>query len=69
MPRVVREADVSWEGNLARGDGALTAASSGAFTGLAVLARGAGGCDGRQDEPGGAARGGARGLLRHVPGR
>ena len=34
MPRVVREADVSWEGNLARGEGALTAASSGAFTGL-----------------------------------
>ena len=30
MPRIVREADVSWEGNLARGTGALTAASSGA---------------------------------------
>ena len=34
MPRIVREADVSWEGNLARGTGAITAASSGAFTGL-----------------------------------
>jgi osmotically inducible protein OsmC len=34
VPRIVREADVSWEGNLARGTGALTAASSGAFTGL-----------------------------------
>ena len=34
MPRIVRDADVSWEGNLARGTGAITAASSGAFTGL-----------------------------------
>ena len=34
MPRIVREADVSWEGNLARGTGALTAASSGAFEAL-----------------------------------
>jgi osmotically inducible protein OsmC len=34
MPRIVREADVSWEGNLARGAGALTAASSGAFEAL-----------------------------------
>ena len=33
MPRIVREADVSWEGNLARGAGAITA-SSGAFTSL-----------------------------------
>ncbi len=31
MPRIVREADVTWEGNLARGTGAITAASSGAF--------------------------------------
>lgn len=35
MPRIVRDADVSWDGNLARGAGALTAASSGAFTELA----------------------------------
>jgi lipoyl-dependent peroxiredoxin len=34
MPRIVRDADVSWEGNLARGTGALTAASSGAFEAL-----------------------------------
>ena len=34
MPRIVREADVSWDGNLARGTGGLTAATSGAFTGL-----------------------------------
>lgn len=34
MPRIVREADVRWEGNLARGAGAVSAASSGAFTEL-----------------------------------
>jgi osmotically inducible protein OsmC len=34
MPRIVREADVSWDGNLARGTGAITAASSGAFASL-----------------------------------
>ena len=34
MPRIVRDADVAWEGNLARGHGALTAATSGAFIGL-----------------------------------
>jgi hypothetical protein len=34
VPRIVREADVAWEGNLARGAGSLTAATSGAFTGL-----------------------------------
>ena len=34
MPRIVRDADVSWEGNLARGTGAITAASSGAFEAL-----------------------------------
>jgi osmotically inducible protein OsmC len=34
MPRIVREADVTWDGNLARGSGALTAASSGAFEAL-----------------------------------
>ena len=34
MPRIVREAGVSWEGNLARGTGAITAASSGAFVDL-----------------------------------
>ena len=34
MPRIVREAGVSWEGNLARGTGAITATSSGAFVDL-----------------------------------
>ena len=34
MPRIVREADVSWEGTVARGAGAITAATSGAFAGL-----------------------------------
>ena len=34
MPRIVRDADIAWEGNLARGHGALTAATSGAFIGL-----------------------------------
>jgi osmotically inducible protein OsmC len=34
MPRIVREAQVNWEGNIARGGGAISAASSGAFTGL-----------------------------------
>jgi osmotically inducible protein OsmC len=38
MPRIVREADITWEGNLARGAGAITAASSGAFTGLTYTA-------------------------------
>lgn len=34
MPRIVREADVNWEGNVARGSGELSAASSNAFNGL-----------------------------------
>jgi osmotically inducible protein OsmC len=34
MPRIVRDADVVWEGNLARGEGAITGASSGAFASL-----------------------------------
>ena len=33
MPRITRNADVVWEGNVARGGGAITA-GSGAFTGL-----------------------------------
>ena len=35
MPRIVREADVVWEGNVARGSGRISAATSGAFTDLA----------------------------------
>jgi osmotically inducible protein OsmC len=38
MPRIVREAEIGWEGNVARGTGAITAASSGAFSGLAYSA-------------------------------
>ena len=34
MPRIVREAEVTWEGNVARGGGAISAASSGAFVEL-----------------------------------
>ncbi len=34
MPRIEREADVRWEGNVARGEGSVTAASTGAFTEL-----------------------------------
>jgi len=34
VPRIAREASVVWEGNLARGEGSLTAASSGAFSSL-----------------------------------
>ena len=35
MPRIERTADVRWDGNLARGQGLISAGSSGAFTGLA----------------------------------
>jgi lipoyl-dependent peroxiredoxin len=31
MPRIVREADIVWEGTTARGSGVVTASSSGAF--------------------------------------
>ncbi|RDI75398.1 peroxiredoxin, OsmC subfamily [Gaiella occulta] len=34
MPRIVREAGITWEGNLARGAGTISAASSGAFGAL-----------------------------------
>ena len=34
MPRIERTATVTWEGNVARGEGTITAASSGAFTDL-----------------------------------
>lgn len=35
MPRIVREADVVWEGNIARGSGRISAVTSRAFTDLA----------------------------------
>ena len=34
MPRIVREAALTWQGNPARGSGTITAASSGAFEAL-----------------------------------
>jgi osmotically inducible protein OsmC len=34
MPRIERTAELTWDGNLARGVGTITAATSGAFTGL-----------------------------------
>ena len=34
MPRAARDAEVVWEGSSAKGRGAITAASSGAFAGL-----------------------------------
>jgi osmotically inducible protein OsmC len=34
MPRIERKAQIVWEGNVARGAGSITAASSGAFTNL-----------------------------------
>jgi osmotically inducible protein OsmC len=36
MPRIERDAEIVWEGNLARGEGRLSAASSGAFNGLPI---------------------------------
>jgi osmotically inducible protein OsmC len=36
MPRIVREAEATWEGSVARGAGTLTASSSGAFASLPV---------------------------------
>ena len=62
MPRIERTPEIVWEGNLARGAGSISAAT-GAFAALpyslAIADRRARG----QDEPGGAARGGARRLL------
>lgn len=38
MPRIVREAGIVWEGNLARGAGEISAVSSGAFESLGYSA-------------------------------
>ena len=65
MPHIERTAKVRWEGNVARGAGSLDA-TSGAFTGAAVLAALAHRRPRRQDEPRGAARGGARRLHHDV---
>jgi lipoyl-dependent peroxiredoxin len=34
VPRIERTAEIEWEGNLARGQGSISAGSSGAFSGL-----------------------------------
>lgn len=34
MPRITRDAEVTWEGSSAKGRGAITAATSGAFAGI-----------------------------------
>jgi len=36
MPRIERDAEIVWEGNLARGEGRVSAASSGAFRELPI---------------------------------
>jgi osmotically inducible protein OsmC len=36
MPRIVREAEATWEGTVSRGQGTLTASSSGAFEALPI---------------------------------
>jgi osmotically inducible protein OsmC len=48
MPRIVREADVSWAGNVARGEGRISAATSRAFSELPYsLATRVGAAEGR----------------------
>ena len=38
MPRIVREAEIDWEGTTARGSGVVRAASTGAFELSATIA-------------------------------
>jgi osmotically inducible protein OsmC len=47
MPRIVREADIVWEGTTARGSGVVAAASSGAFELPATVASRVGDPEGR----------------------
>lgn len=47
MPRIVREADILWEGTAARGSGVVSAVSSNAFQLPATLASRAGDPDGK----------------------
>ena len=47
MPRIVRQADVTWEGTTARGAGVVSAASSGAFELPVTLASRAGDPEGK----------------------
>ena len=64
MPRIVRKADVVWEGNVARGTGRSSAASSGRSRCRSASPPGS--APGGEDEPGGVARGRPRRLLRDV---
>ena len=60
-----RSAQATWQGDLMSGSGEIHEAPSGAFGPLQVTLGGArGGAARRQDEPRGADRRGARGLLR-----
>ena len=47
MPRIVREADIVWEGTTARGSGVVTAVSSGAFALPTTIASRVGDPDGK----------------------
>ena len=47
MPRIVREADIVWEGTTARGSGVVTASSSGAFALPTTIASRAGDPEGK----------------------
>ena len=65
MPRIVRDANIDWEGNVARGSGRRQrshSARSSSPSPIAVARRGPRG----EDEPGGAARGRARDVLRDL---
>ena len=65
MPRIERRAEVVWEGNVARGGGSISAAQR-RVHGSPLLAGDANRQVRGQDEPRGAARGGARRLHHHV---
>ena len=66
MPRIVRHAQATWEGSVARGAGTLTAASSGAFAALPVTLASRISGPGREDVARGAARRRTRRLLHHL---
>ena len=58
-----RKAEVTWHGDLMSGSGSIDSVTSGAFGGLDVSWPARSGGAERQDEPGGADRGRARGVL------
>lgn len=47
MPRIIREADIAWEGTVSRGSGVVTASSSGAFELPVTIASRVGDPDGK----------------------